>query len=237
MNIRNRLSFVPNFLAIFILCLSLEGNPGLQQVLSNLSPLQKEALLNSGISQPTESSASESQNETVETVSDNKNDEPAETKISEDQKLNNLIFLEQLLLQDLTDFELQQKEAEGKNRLSSSDEIELLESLEQTRKLITQIKRKQRQEIAQQSLANESLKESPVKPFGYDFLRTNPQEQQSDWLVQVPADYKVGPGDILEILLFGQKNMAYSLQINRDALRKPGKISCKEGRKSCICQV
>ena len=114
MNIRTRLLSVPNFLAIFILCLSLEGNPRLQQVLSNLSPLQKEALLNSGISQPTESSPSESQNESVATVSDNKNDEPAETKISEDQKLNNLIFLEKLLLQDLTDFELQQKEAEGK---------------------------------------------------------------------------------------------------------------------------
>ena len=100
MNIRNRLLFVPNFLAIFILCFSLEGNPGLQQVLSNLTPLQREALLNSGISQPTETSPSESQNESVATVSDNKNDEPAETKISEDQKLKNLIFLEQLLLQD-----------------------------------------------------------------------------------------------------------------------------------------
>ena len=218
MNIRNRLLFVPNFLAIFILCLSLEGNPGLQQVLSNLTPLQKEALLNSGTSQPTESSPSQSQNESVETVDNGKNDEPTETKISEDQKLNNLIFLEQLLLQDLTDFELQQKEAKEGNSLSSSDEIELLESLEQTRKLITQIKRKQREEIARQSLAVDSLQESPVKPFGYDFLRTNPQGQQSDWLIQVPVDYKVGPGDILEILLFGQKNMAYSLQINRDGI-------------------
>ena len=95
-------------------------------------------------------------------------------------------FLEQLLLQDLTDFELQQKEAEGKNRLSSSDEIELLESLEKTRKLITQIKRKQREEIARQSLVADSLQESPVKPFGYDFLKELilRVQQLNDWLIR-----------------------------------------------------
>ena len=53
----------------------------------------------------------------------------------------------------------------------------------------------------------------------------------------MPTDYKVGPGDILEILLFGQKNMAYSLQINRDGIIQfpgVGPINILEQRRDFI---
>ena len=146
------------------------GKSRITNILSTLSPLQKEALRIRDFS-TNRILSPESQNESFATVSDNKNDEPAETKISEDQKLNNLIFLEQLS-SDLTDFELQQKERKEKPSFFIGQMS--FWSHWKTRKLITQIKENKEKKLPDRSVAD-SLQESPVKPFGYDFLRTNAQ--------------------------------------------------------------
>ena len=39
----------------------------------------------------------------------------------------------------------------------------------------------------------------------------------------IPSDYRIGPGDLVEIQLFGQRNESYSLGISREGMiRFPG---------------
>ena len=39
----------------------------------------------------------------------------------------------------------------------------------------------------------------------------------------IPSDYRIGPGDVVEIQLFGQRNESYSLGISREGMiRFPG---------------
>ena len=39
----------------------------------------------------------------------------------------------------------------------------------------------------------------------------------------IPSDYRIGPGDLIEIQLFGQRNDTFSLRISREGLiRFPG---------------
>lgn len=54
-----------------------------------------------------------------------------------------------------------------------------------------------------------------LKPFGYD-LFNNGAEYSPLTDVPVPADYVVGPGDILNIQLFGSQNRNLRLTVNRD---------------------
>ena len=48
----------------------------------------------------------------------------------------------------------------------------------------------------------------------------------------VPADYRIGAGDLIEIQLFGQRNQSYTLEISREGIfRFPeiGPINVFEG--------
>ena len=51
--------------------------------------------------------------------------------------------------------------------------------------------------------------------FGYDFF-TNNQATYSEGNIPVPADYVIGPGDNIRLLLYGNDNKKYSLQVNRE---------------------
>ena len=57
----------------------------------------------------------------------------------------------------------------------------------------------------------------PLTPFGHDFFHKRQKRKHIDARM-VSSDYQVGPGDILEVLLFGQKNDAFYLPINRDGI-------------------
>ncbi len=61
-----------------------------------------------------------------------------------------------------------------------------------------------------------------LQPFGYEIFRRD-GEAVSSLDVPVPSDYQVGPGDIINIQLFGKENQNYSLQVARDGtLAFPG---------------
>jgi protein involved in polysaccharide export with SLBB domain len=59
--------------------------------------------------------------------------------------------------------------------------------------------------------------EPGLRPFGYDLFR-QPRRRFATSLfeVPVPADYVIGPGDTINIQLFGNENMEYFLPVSRE---------------------
>ena len=58
--------------------------------------------------------------------------------------------------------------------------------------------------------------EAALKPFGYDLFEGVPSTFAPVSDIQVPSDYVVGPGDKLEIQLYGNEPVSYSLTVERD---------------------
>jgi polysaccharide export outer membrane protein len=58
--------------------------------------------------------------------------------------------------------------------------------------------------------------EAALKPFGYDLFEGVPSTFAPVSDIQVPSDYIVGPGDKLEIQLYGNEPASYSLTVGRD---------------------
>lgn len=55
-----------------------------------------------------------------------------------------------------------------------------------------------------------------LKPFGYDLFNRAPQSFTPVTNVPVPADYTVGPGDELDVQLYGTQNRTLMLTVGRD---------------------
>ena len=58
--------------------------------------------------------------------------------------------------------------------------------------------------------------EEALKPFGYDLFEGVPSTFAPVSDIQVPIDYVIGPGDTLEIQLYGNEPLQYSLTVGRD---------------------
>jgi protein involved in polysaccharide export with SLBB domain len=56
-----------------------------------------------------------------------------------------------------------------------------------------------------------------LRPFGYELFRQSQRRFASSlYDVPVPADYVIGPGDTINVQLFGNQNMEYFLPVSRD---------------------
>ena len=66
-----------------------------------------------------------------------------------------------------------------------------------------------------EKLQKSSLDNS-LLPFGYDIFAHNSNDSSSN--SPIPTDYQVGPGDLIEVQLFGQKNQSYTLEIAREGI-------------------
>jgi polysaccharide export outer membrane protein len=60
------------------------------------------------------------------------------------------------------------------------------------------------------------LGQEALKPFGYDLFEGVPSTFAPVSDIQVPIDYIVGPGDTLEVQLFGNESSTYELTVERD---------------------
>ncbi|MEJ2347436.1 MAG: SLBB domain-containing protein, partial [Gammaproteobacteria bacterium] len=62
-----------------------------------------------------------------------------------------------------------------------------------------------------------------LKPFGYDLFSGVPTTFAPATDIPVPSDYVIGPGDTVQVQLFGKDNSEYSLVVTRDGtLNFPG---------------
>ena len=120
--------------------------------------------------------------------------------------LQKLLFLEQLLLNDLKSLE-EDYDEENSEELSANDKLRRIESLEQTKRLIFEIKQKQRDEIEKQSDELLQLDEEKLKPFGHDFF-ANKTNYEFDDMSFVASNYEVGPGMFLKFY-YSAKEMRF----------------------------
>ena len=131
--------------------------------------------------------------------------------------LSELNSMEAIALRDLSKLE--------EERSSSPEPVpELLEAISETEALLRKIKRLQRREIEKRAEEFAESGQSSVSPFGYDLFAGSPTTFAPGNVVPVPLDYTIGPGDVIEIQLFGQENFEYSLQVNREGMIQFPKI-------------
>lgn len=106
---------------------------------------------------------------------------------------------------------------------NSSEDNELLEALEESKALLRKIKELQRREIEKRAEEFGKSETDAIKPFGYDLFASDPSTFAPGNEVPIPSDYRIGPGDLVEIQLFGQRNDSFSLGISREGMvRFPG---------------
>ena len=96
-------------------------------------------------------------------------------------------------------------------------------ALSESKSLLQKIKQVQRREIEKRADEFGKAEADPIKPFGYDLFASDPSTFAPGNEVPIPSDYRIGPGDVVEIQLFGQRNDSYSLGISREGMiRFPG---------------
>ena len=106
---------------------------------------------------------------------------------------------------------------------ADSPDPELLQALEETRSLLRKIKGLRRREIEKRAEEFSQDDLQAIKPFGYDLFAGSPSTFAPGNEVPVPPDYGIGPGDVLEIQLFGRLSNSFTLMISREGLIKfPG---------------
>jgi polysaccharide export outer membrane protein len=62
----------------------------------------------------------------------------------------------------------------------------------------------------------EPLNDEALKPFGYDLFQGTPSTFAPVSDIQVPMDYVVGPGDTINVQLYGNAPASYTLTVGRD---------------------
>ena len=131
--------------------------------------------------------------------------------------MGDLYSMERMISADVSRLQSQVK------REDSSEDNELLEALEESKALLRKIKALQRREIEKRAEEFGKSETDAIKPFGYDLFASDPSTFAPGNEVPIPSDYRIGPGDLIEIQLFGQRNDSFSLGISREGmLRFPG---------------
>lgn len=57
-----------------------------------------------------------------------------------------------------------------------------------------------------------------LKPFGYDMFRAGTTAFVPGTDLPVPDDYRVGPGDVMDVQLFGQRSETHTLPVSREGI-------------------
>ena len=71
--------------------------------------------------------------------------------------------------------------------------------------------RQQKEEEDEQTRKNRGL-----KPYGYDLFAGSPTTFAPVTEIPVPANYTLGPGDVLQVQLWGKENQQLQLPISRN---------------------
>ncbi|MEK9773777.1 MAG: SLBB domain-containing protein, partial [Opitutae bacterium] len=131
--------------------------------------------------------------------------------------LNDLKEMEAMVSGDILNLKAQVNEED------SSENSELLQAMEESKALLRKVKLLQRREIEKRAEEFGKSETDAIKPFGYDLFASDPSTFAPGNEVPIPTDYRIGPGDLVEVQLFGQRNDSFSLEISREGmLQFPG---------------
>jgi protein involved in polysaccharide export with SLBB domain len=187
-------------------------DPATMATLSQLSPEQRTELAKKYRgSNPRESSSVK-----PSTVLPNRS---VEVEIPEEESfesrtdfLGELQRMEKMISKDLSVLQAQE-DAEG-----LSGDSELLEAISENRSLLRKIKVLQRQEMEKRAEEFAKSQTDSVKPFGYNLFASDPSTYAPGNEVPIPSGYRIGPGDMIDVQLFGQRNDSFSLDISREGM-------------------
>ena len=212
--------FLPKFFILIFLVsgsfLHAQIDPAAMATLSKLSPDQKQQLMKQygtgGGSLPQSAPTAQMPNRSV------KVEQPEDDSFDgRSDFLGDLNSMERMISADVSRLQSQVNEED------SSEDNELLEALEESKALLRKIKALQRREIEKRAEEFGKSETDAIKPFGYDLFASDPSTFAPGNEVPIPSDYRIGPGDLIEIQLFGQRNDSFSLGISREGmLRFPG---------------
>ena len=201
-----------SFLTKSLLCEQLD--PSLMTKLSQLTPQQRGQLMTkqsangSQLSKPIPSTDLNTQILDVETPD-------LESFDSRSNFLKDLAEMEAMVIADIERLE--------KEKLETPFRLEDDNALIESKSLLRKIKQVQRREIEKRADEFGKAESDTIKPFGYDLFASDPSTFAPGNEVPIPTDYRIGPGDVFEIQLFGQRNDSYSLEISREGMiRFPG---------------
>ena len=150
------------------------------------------------------------------------------------QSISDLSPAQQQMLQQLPESKKQELLQKYRQRQqtgqSSSDEQAQDQSVEKRRKEVAEAAQKQYGQASsiekrlRTRLGAPSKKEGQVSPslkqdlaqYGYELFQGPPTTFAPVTDIPVPTQYSVGPGDTIEVMLYGQKNAQYSLTVDRN---------------------
>jgi protein involved in polysaccharide export with SLBB domain len=191
-------------------------DPAAMATMSKLSPDQRQQLLKQhggkaqGMPMQTPTANLPSREVVVETPDE-------ESFESRSDFLKDLTGMERMISADVSRL---QNQVDADN---TTPDNELLEALAESQSLLRKIKALQRREIEKRAEEFGKSEGDAIKPFGYDLFSSDPSTFAPGNEVPIPSDYRIGPGDLIEIQLFGQRNESYSLGISREGMiRFPG---------------
>ena len=193
-------------------------DPNAYSLLSKLTQDQQQQLIRQfGTSEKAETKpkSKPTASKTIETV---EVEQPEEESFEEHSPfLGDLNIMEQMISTDVARLEFQVKSG------NSLEDNKVLDALEESKALLRKIKELQRKEIEKRVEQFGKSETDFIEPFGYDLFASDPSIFEPGNEVPIPSDYRIGPGDIIEIQLFGQRNDSFSLNISREGMiRFPG---------------
>lgn len=146
-------------------------------------------------------------------------------------RLELLAELESIVVEDITGNDLELSELKEEE---SSDQLErkilLLDRKHDLEKILREIQSIQLVVLAGEISGFISKDHPELIPFGYSAFNGSPRTSSRlgyfglpSPITTIPSDYKVGPGDYLEIQLYGQKDAQYSVAVGSNGiLQFPG---------------
>ncbi len=202
------------FVIFFSNFLQAQFDPSIMASLSKLPKEERDRLIQQYGSGDTPSSSSAQRNRPLSVdIQKEARNNPVKEENNNLNPYENLKEMEEQVAQDIVRLEISLA-----NEISVDAGTTISDELKKYKSLLSRIKELQRLEI--QSLTNEIESDSQKKklaPFGYDIFAKNFNDSYN-YDSPIPSDYRVGPGDLIEIQLFGQKNEAYSLEISREGI-------------------
>jgi polysaccharide biosynthesis/export protein len=108
--------------------------------------------------------------------------------------------------------------------LSTNGKTFLLDRIYDLEEVLRNIRTRQLELIEKETKVFD-LKQTPdLFPFGYDAFNRNlyssdyDRHNKKDYNFAIPSNYKIGPGDLLEVQFYGQEDAQYSLTIGRNGI-------------------
>ena len=141
----------------------------------------------------------------------------------EEENQNQILILSELEFSVSEDLKLEKENLETARDELSNSEFLLIEKnfndrIYDLQKLLTEIKTAKLNLLRDKISAIGMEPKEELKPFGFSFFNDSIQTSMDRGVTSIPSDYRVGPGDYLEVQLFGQENAGYSIMIGRNGM-------------------